>query len=45
VAHKVYGVASAINCANYVYFIALQKCASMNNPKASAVFLGTPATP
>jgi geranylgeranyl diphosphate synthase type 3 len=39
VAHKVYGVASAINSANYVYFIALQKCASMNNPKASAIFL------
>jgi len=40
VAHKVYGVASAINCANYVYFVALQQCASMNNPKASAMFLG-----
>jgi len=39
VAHKVYGVASAINCANYVYFVALQQCASMNNPKASAMFL------
>jgi len=39
VAHKVYGVASAINCANYVYFLALQQCASMKNVKASEVFL------
>lgn len=39
VAHKVYGVASVINCANYCYFLALQLCSSMNNQKANAVFL------
>ena len=29
VAHKIYGVASTINSANYVYFLALQKVSSL----------------
>ena len=35
------GIASTINCANYVYFIALERCHSLNNSKATtlAVFL------
>eukprot|EP01089_Gocevia_fonbrunei_P019924 TRINITY_DN7213_c0_g1_i1.p1 TRINITY_DN7213_c0_g1~~TRINITY_DN7213_c0_g1_i1.p1 ORF type:complete len:319 (+),score=49.56 TRINITY_DN7213_c0_g1_i1:119-1075(+) len=39
VAHAVYGVPSTINCANYMYFLALQYCASMGNLKATQVFL------
>jgi len=39
VAHKVYGVPSTINCANFSYFRALQICASLNNPSANSVFL------
>lgn len=29
-AHSIYGVANTINCANYVYFLALEKCHSLN---------------
>jgi len=37
VAHLIYGVAPVINCANYVYFLALQKCHSLRNDKAIQV--------
>jgi geranylgeranyl diphosphate synthase type 3 len=33
------GIASTINCANYVYFLALEKCHSLNNEKAISVFV------
>jgi geranylgeranyl diphosphate synthase, type III len=38
VAHAVYGVPFTINCANYVYFIALEKCLLLNNTKAMHIF-------
>lgn len=38
VAHKIYGVASTINSANYVYFIGLEKVLSLNNPEAVKIF-------
>lgn len=39
VAHSIYGIANTINCANYVYFIALEQCHKLNNPKAMHVFV------
>ena len=39
VAHSIYGVANTINCANYVYFLALEMCNSLNCPKAMHVFV------
>lgn len=39
VAHAIYGVPNTINCANYVYFHALDKCHRLNNPKCVAVFI------
>ena len=38
VAHSIYGVPSTINCANYVYFLALSKIMKLNNTKAIEVF-------
>jgi Polyprenyl synthetase len=38
VAHLIYGVASTINSANYVYFLALQKMLTLGHPDAPAVF-------
>lgn len=37
-AHAIYGVPACINCANYVYFLALEKCQRLNNPRATSVF-------
>jgi geranylgeranyl diphosphate synthase type 3 len=37
VAHSIFGIPSVINTANYVYFLALQKCHALNNPKAMQV--------
>lgn len=37
VAHSIFGVAPVINCANYVYFLALSKCQNLNNPEATKV--------
>ena len=37
-AHKIYGVASTINSANYVYFIGLEKILELNNPEAVQIF-------
>ncbi|XP_070544620.1 geranylgeranyl pyrophosphate synthase-like isoform X2 [Ptychodera flava] len=38
VAHNIYGVAHTINCANYVYFLALQKLTTLNNPEVTKVY-------
>lgn len=38
VSHKIYGVASTINAANYVYFIALEKILALDNPEAVKIF-------
>lgn len=38
VAHNIFGVASTINSANYVYFLGLEKCLELDNPRATAVF-------
>ena len=40
VAHSIFGVPTVINCANYVYFLALQKCHALQNPEATQVFVG-----
>jgi geranylgeranyl diphosphate synthase type 3 len=39
VAHTVYGIASTINCANYVYFLAMDQCYHLGRPEAVQVFL------
>jgi len=39
VAHSIFGVAPVINTANYVYFLALEKCYKLNNDKAMHVFV------
>lgn len=33
VAHSIYGVASTINSANYVYFLGLEKVLALNHPQ------------
>jgi len=38
VAHSIFGVPSTINCANYVYFLALSKIMKLNNAKTVEVF-------
>ncbi|KAJ3294123.1 Geranylgeranyl pyrophosphate synthase [Borealophlyctis nickersoniae] len=38
VAHKIYGIPSVINCANYVYFLALQKTVQLGDPRAMEIF-------
>jgi len=35
VAHSIYGIASTINAANYVMFIALEKVLNLNHPEVS----------
>jgi geranylgeranyl diphosphate synthase, type III len=37
VAHSIFGVPTVINCANYVFFLALEKCHAWNNPEAMKV--------
>jgi len=39
VAHSIFGVPSVINCANYVYFLALEKCQALHNAAATQVFV------
>jgi hypothetical protein len=34
---QIYGVASTINSANYVYFIALEKVLDLKNPAAGTI--------
>ncbi|KAI1122183.1 terpenoid synthase [Nemania abortiva] len=38
VAYKVFGSPQTINCANYIYFYALQELQKLNNPRAVAIF-------
>ncbi len=40
VAHKIYGVAQTINCANYMYFQGLQRALALNHPNVTKVFTG-----
>lgn len=40
VAHAIYGIPSTINCANYVYFLAMDHCRKLGNPEALEIFLG-----
>jgi len=40
VAHKIFGIPSTINCANYVYFLALERCHALRNDEAMRVFVG-----
>ena len=37
-AHKIYGIASTINSANYVYFIGLEKILELGKPEAVTIF-------
>eukprot|EP00553_Chaetoceros_curvisetus_P002064 CAMPEP_0204624710 /NCGR_PEP_ID=MMETSP0717-20131115/10426_1 /ASSEMBLY_ACC=CAM_ASM_000666 /TAXON_ID=230516 /ORGANISM="Chaetoceros curvisetus" /LENGTH=343 /DNA_ID=CAMNT_0051640189 /DNA_START=117 /DNA_END=1148 /DNA_ORIENTATION=- len=39
VAHGIFGIPHVLNCANYVYFLALDKCQRLNNPKATSIFV------
>jgi geranylgeranyl diphosphate synthase type 3 len=41
VAHKIFGVPATINCANYVYFLALAELSKIPNPKMLTIFTGT----
>lgn len=38
--HKVFGIPATINSANYVYFQALDRLSSLDNPKAIQIFTG-----
>ncbi|KAG7346350.1 polyprenyl synthetase [Nitzschia inconspicua] len=40
VAHSIFGIPTVINSANYAYFLALEKCHALQNPKAMEVFVG-----
>jgi len=39
VAHSIFGIPSVINCANYVYFLALSKCQALDNAEAMKIFV------
>jgi len=39
VAHSIFGIPSVINCANYVYFLALSKCQALENAEAMKIFV------
>jgi geranylgeranyl diphosphate synthase type 3 len=39
VAHSIYGIPSTINCANYVYFLALEKCHQLGCPTTIGIFI------
>nr|CAD7599386.1 unnamed protein product [Timema genevievae] len=38
VAHSIYGIASTINAANYVMFLAVEKAFALNHPEATRVY-------
>ncbi|KAJ9090114.1 geranylgeranyl pyrophosphate synthetase [Entomophthora muscae] len=38
VAHRIYGVPITINCANYVYFLALEEVIKLGNPRLVQIF-------
>lgn len=37
-AHHIYGVPQTINCANYVYFVALSELTKLNKPKMIDIY-------
>ena len=37
-AHSIFGVAQTLNSANYVYFVALQELARLENPEAVRIY-------
>ena len=39
VAHSIFGIPNTINCANYVYFLALEQCHRLDCPGAISVFI------
>ena len=39
VAHSIFGIAPVINTANYVYFLALERCQNLHSPLAMQVFV------
>eukprot|EP00605_Chrysophyceae_sp_TOSAG23-4_P001558 GSChrysophyteH1.ASY1.ANO1.1709.1 assembled CDS len=39
VAHSIFGVPTTLNCANYVYFLALEKCHALGNDRAMSIFV------
>jgi geranylgeranyl diphosphate synthase type 3 len=41
VAHLIYGIPATINCANYMYFLALQQCGNLGNSQATSIFIGS----
>jgi geranylgeranyl diphosphate synthase type 3 len=38
VAHKIYGIAQTVNCANYVYFMALNEIIKLGNSKMVDIY-------
>ncbi|KAG0325159.1 geranylgeranyl pyrophosphate synthetase [Dissophora globulifera] len=40
-AHKIFGIPATINCANYVYFMALAELAKIHNSDMISIFTGT----
>lgn len=38
VAHKIYGIAQTVNCANYVYFLALNEILKLGNAKMVDIY-------
>jgi len=40
VAHKIFGIPSTISCANYVYFIALEKLLELKNINLIKIYSG-----
>lgn len=38
VAHSVYGIASTLNAANYVFFLALERCQELGHPDAVKIY-------
>ncbi len=40
VAHHIFGIPATINCANYVYFMALNELSKLNNPKMFNIYTG-----
>lgn len=38
VAHKIYGIAQTVNCANYVYFLALNEIIKLGNSKMVDIY-------
>lgn len=37
-AHHIYGIPQTINCANYVYFLALAEISTLNKPKMITIY-------